>query len=471
MTPPQPPAPQPPPLRTSGSLRRRLILQVVMSAACLATILFFTVLVFTRDVSQRTHDSILLASATSIMDSVRVQSGAVTLDIPYAALSMLGNVSDDRVFYSVRQDGLLLTGYEDLPQTAQRPAPGDPAFDTESYRGSSLRMVALVRRLSLNNGPVDVVITVAQTREGQTAELGRLTRWAMLMGGGFFLISALLGVWAAQSSIQPLHALSAVVSRRGPKDLRPVRHAVPSEMLPLVQSLNRFIERLRVSLARSEDFIAEAAHRVRTPLATVRAQAEITLRRVDKAENRASLREMIRAIDESSRAAGQLLDHAMVTFRTDSLERKEVALDTLTHDLVDRLRPVADLKDIDLQFACDGVAPLWGDAILIQNAVRNILDNAIKYAPSETNVEVTVRQGPLDAIVSVQDQAGGFPEDTDTAALTERFVRGSNAAGTIGSGLGLTIAREVAEAHGGKLVIAHSDTGAGACVSLSFPLR
>ena len=180
---------------------------------------------------------------------------------------------------------------------------------------------------------------------------------------------------------------------------------------------------------------------------------------------------MIRAIDESSRAAGQLLDHAMVTFRTDSLERKAVDLDTLARDLVDRLRPVADLKDIDLQYRCAGVAPLLGDAILIQNAVRNILDNAIKYGPSETDVLIHVYQGPLDVIISVTDEAGGFPAGEDTAALTQRFVRGSNAAGTIGSGLGLTIAREVAEAHGGKLIIEPSSTGAGACVSLSFPLR
>ena len=133
---------------------------------------------------------------------------------------------------------------------------------------------------------------------------------------------------------------------------------------------------------------------------------------------------MIRAIDESSRAAGQLLDHAMVTFRTDSLERKPVDLDVLARDLVDRLRPVADLKDIDLQFFCAGVSAIPGDAILIQNAVRNILDNAIKYAPSETSVLIDVRQGPLDVIISVTDEAGGFPPGQDTAALTQRFVRG-----------------------------------------------
>ena len=456
-------------LPTSGSLRRRLTLQLVGSAAILATLLFFVVLAFARDVAQQTHDSILLASATSIMDSVSVQADEVTVDIPYAALSMLGNVSDDRVFYRVAMRGQILTGYDDLPNTSQSTRSGQSAFDTLSYKGNSIRMVTLSRRLSLNGAPADILTTVAQTREGQATQLAQLSRSALQLGLGFFLVATILAIWAAQSSIRPLNQLTAAVSRRGPKDLRPVKRPVPSEMIPLVLSLNQFIARLRVSLTRSEDFIAEAAHRVRTPLATVRTQAEITLRRVDKPENRASLREMIRAIDESSRAAGQLLDHAMVTFRIDSLERKAIDLTELANDLVDRLQPIAELKDIDLSFTGYACPPITGDAILVQNAVRNILDNAIKYSPNDTTIQVSTRQTLSTVLIHVEDEAGGFA-DMDTDALTHRFTRGENAVGTVGSGLGLTIAREVVEAHGGTLIIETSKSGTGACVSLCFPL-
>ncbi|WIY25841.1 sensor histidine kinase [Parasedimentitalea psychrophila] len=457
------------PLPTSGSLRRRLTLQLVGSAAVLATLLFFVVLAFARDVAQQTHDSILLASATSIMDSVSVQADAVTVDLPYAALSMLGNVSNDRVFYSVSMRGQLLTGYDDLPISGQMLRSGQSAFDTLSYKGDSIRMVTLSRRLSLNGAPADILITVAQTREGQAAQLAQLSRSALQLGLGFFLVATILAIWTAQSSIRPLNQLTAAVSRRGPKDLRPVRRPVPSEMIPLVLSLNQFIARLRVSLTRSEDFIAEAAHRVRTPLATVRAQAEITLLRVEKPENRASLREMIRAIDESSRAAGQLLDHAMVTFRIDSLERKAIDLAELAKDLVDRLQPIAELKDIDLSFTGSHCPAITGDAILVQNAVRNILDNAIKYSPSDRAIQVTTRQTTSAIVIQVEDQAGGFA-GMDTEALTHRFTRGDNAVGTVGSGLGLTIAREVVEAHGGTLLIETNKSRTGACVSLCFPL-
>jgi two-component system sensor histidine kinase TctE len=234
-------------------------------------------------------------------------------------------------------------------------------------------------------------------------------------------------------------------------------------MAPLVMSLNSLMGRLEQSLSQSEDFIAEAAHRVRTPLATVRSYAEATLQRVDKEENREAMRSMVRAIDESSRAAGQLLDHAMITFRADHLEREDIDLVELVRELVLRLTPIAEMKDLSLSLRGDPSVRYAGDPILIQNAVRNLIDNAVKYAPSESTVEITV-SGKDGAEILVCDQGPGFPaNEIDT--LTTRFERGRNAKGTIGSGLGLTIAQDVAVAHGGRLVLSNRPEG-GACVSL-----
>lgn len=455
-------------VNASGSIRRRLLLQLVGSAALLAALLFFAVLGFVRNVAEESHDRILLASASSILDSVSVQAGEISADIPYAALSMLGNVSDDRVFYRITTAGQLLTGYGDLP--AGRPAGqgAEPLFQTASYKQESIRAVTLSRRLAVSGAPVLVQVSVAQTRAGQDAQLGQLFRSALYLGVAFFVLASALAYWSAQSSITPLRALTAAISRRGPKDLRPVTRPVPSEMAPLVASLNTFISRLQTSLSRSEDFIAEAAHRVRTPLATVRTQAEVMLMRVDKEANRAGLREMIRAIDESSRAAGQLLDHAMVSFRTDSLEQDDISLTGLARELADRLQPVAEMKEVSLHFAAQPDVRVCGDSILIQNAVRNILDNAIKYSPRDSQVWIRVGTDSGSARITIEDQAGGFGQQ-DTEMLTQRFVRGANARGTIGSGLGLTIAREVAEAHAGRLEIKNSQSGAGACVTLCFP--
>ena len=461
------------PVRSSGSIRRRLSMQLVGSAAILAIILFVLVLNFARQVSEQSQDNILTASVTSILDSANIRDGEISVDIPYAALSMLGNVSDDRVFYRIDAAGTFLTGYADLPeikpQNGADKATGALSFITAPYKDDTIRMASASRQLSTDGELVNIEVSVAQTRNGQAATLARISRTAMIFGVGFFLISAALAIFAAQTSVQPLSRLAVSVSRRGPKDLRPVQSPVPTEMVPLVKSLNSFIARLKISLARSEDFIAEAAHRVRTPLATVRVQAEIVMRRVEKPQNRKALKEMIRTIDESSRAAGQLLDHAMVTFRTDHLERKNLQLADLVADSVERMAPLAELRDIKIDMVEKEHGQISGDQILIQSAVHNILDNAIKYSPPDQKIHVSVQRHNKGMRVQIVDGGPGFAY-TNSLRLTERFVRGDNAADTIGSGLGLTIANEVMQAHGGYLSLDNQQHGGGACVSLYFPL-
>lgn len=453
-----------------GSIRRRLTVLLLSSAAALAVILYFVFQNFARQLVEESHDNILAASVIAILDAAAVREGSVTIDIPYSAFSMLSTVTDDRVFYTITQDDQFLTGYDDLPEPSASDAT-QTRFETAQYQGQDVRMATAERRLSIDGRPVQLRASVAQTRDGQVQTLDGISRKAGFFGLGFFALAAALTVLAVNATVQPLQQLAESVSRRGPQDLRPVSAPVPAEMVPLVTGLNRFMDRLKTSLTRSEDFIAEAAHRVRTPLATVRTQAEITLRRVDRAENRASLREMIRAIDESSRAAGQLLDHAMVTFRTDHLADEQVDLVGLTQDMVDRLGPLAELKDIDLiaDIQAPGPVIVRGDAILIQNALRNLLDNAIKYSAGDSAVQVLLRVDAGAATLRVSDQGVGFP-DGDAGGLITRFARGSNVTGVIGSGLGLTIADEVVCAHGGSLEMANNTNGVGACVTLSFPL-
>lgn len=452
----------------TGSIRRRLTLRLLASSALLAGLLFIIVLNFAEKVAQVSQDNILAASVSSILESATVQEGEIGIDIPYSALSMLGNVSDDRVFYRVTVDGAHLTGYADLPGSRIQADDRGRSFDTVTYLGESVRMAVASRLMGRAGRPVTVTVVVAQTRSGTEATLQAIWRNAAYLGIGFFAVAAAVAVGVSQSAIDPLDKLAASVSRRGPQDLRPVVAEVPSEMAPLVMSLNQLIGRLQTTLARSEDFMAEAAHRVRTPLATVRAQAENALGRMDKPENRSSLNDMIHALDESSRAAGQLLDHAMVTFRTDQLEHVPVRPADIIGETLRRLQPVAGLKDISISVTAPESIEVTGDAILLQNALGNLLDNAVKYSPVESDITVELTTEGADCRISVSDQGPGFPKGAGRR-LTRRFARGSNSEGTVGSGLGLTIADEVARAHGGRLEIDANSEGAGACVSLVLP--
>lgn len=450
--------------RAAVSLRNRLVLTLIGSAAILALLLFLAIRNYATQIAQQGQDNILGASAASILDAAAIRDGKVEIDIPYASFSMLSTTSDDRVFYAVYQDDGFLSGYDD-PILAPGSDGSGTRFRSSVYQGDPVRIVSTSRTLIGQDRRVVVRIALAQTQDALSGALQEISRNAALFGVGFFALAAVLSFWAASTTIGPLKRLTTSVTRRGPQDLRPFEQPVPAEMQPLVTSLNSLMGRLDQSLSQSEDFIAEAAHRVRTPLATVRSYAEATLQRVNKEENRQAMRSMVRAIDESSRAAGQLLDHAMITFRADHLERQEFDLVELVRDLVQRLTPIADMKDIQLRLTNRAPLPYSGDPVLIQNAVRNLIDNALKYAPSEGAVNIVVADDPR-VQVKVSDTGPGLLTQ-EIATLTNRFTRGRNSEGTIGSGLGLTIARDVALAHGGSLELTNLPEG-GACAILSL---
>lgn len=445
----------------AGSLRNRLAATLIGGAAVLAILLFLVVRGYSAQIAQQSQDSILTASAASILDAAVIRDGSVEVDFPYSAFSILNTSSDDRIFYAIYRDDTLLSGYESLPRASIEGAKKH-GFRTTSYRGETVRLISSRRTLVGENLRTQVSVIVAQSQGALTLTLNRISRNVAVFGVGFFVLAALLSVWATSITIDRLTRLTMSITRRGPQDLTPVNAPMPVEMAPLVASLNTLMDRLDQSLSRSEEFIAEAAHRVRTPLATVRSYAEATLQRVSKEENRQALRSMVRAIDESSRAAGQLLDHAMITFRADHMERQEIELVGLVTEFVESLRPLAEMKDIDFDLQVAPTVPVLGDTILLQNAVRNIIDNALKYSPSESVIAITVTADPSPRVI-ILDQGPGFPlEQIDS--LTERFTRGTNALGTVGSGLGLTIASEVALAHGGELTLSNLPRG-GACVT------
>ena len=450
-----------------GSMRRQLIVQLVLSAALLAAVLIFVFQDFARRFAEESQDNVLLASATSILETIAARDGEVVVDIPYAALAMLGSVSDDRVFYRVDRGGAFLTGYEnlDLPEIASG---ARTAFATTRFGADPVRVVTATRVLSVAGKSELVHVTVAQTQDGLSARLSELFQRALQLGLGFFVLASALSVWAANRVFRPISALAGSVTRRGPSELRRFESPVPVEMAPLVKALNDFVERLRRSLDRSEEFITEAAHRVRTPLATVRTQAEVLSRRIEKDENRKTLRQMVRAIDESSRAAGQLFDQAMVNLRTDAMHPTHVDLADCMSDVVTRLQPIAELRDVTITSDLPDDCMVSADPVLLQNAFSNLLDNAIKYTAPETDVHVTLHAQQDTAQISIQDNGPGFEEGI-TGRLTEGFVRGAAAAGTVGSGLGLTIASQVVEAHGGRMQLSNRKKERGACIDVFLP--
>lgn len=448
----------------TGSLRNRLAITLIAGVAFLSLLLYFAVRDYAVKIAQQSQDSILLASVISILDTASIQQGKIEVDMPYSSFSMLSTLTDDRVFYAIYQNDVLLSGYEKL-SVPKLKADAQVNYQSTRFLNTPIRQVTASRILVGADVRTKVTATIAQTQDNLAGTLHKISHTAALYGAGFFTLAVLLSIWAASLTIRPLKNLADSVAKRGPHDLSPVTKRVPSEMGQLVSSFNKLMVRLEKSFRQSEDFITEAAHRVRTPLSTVRSHAEATLQRVEKEENRQAVRSMIRAIDESSRASTQLLDHAMITFRANQLDFHDIDLVELVQEIVSRLSPVADMKHVALSLGGSRSVTISGDRILIQIAISNIVDNALKYSPSDSEISINVLATPSPHVV-VTDQGSGFPED-EIDFVTTRFSRGRNAHGTIGSGLGLTIASEVAVAHNGNLTIANQTEG-GACVIFSL---
>lgn len=458
--------------RAPLSLRLRLVLQLLGIAALLAIVLYFTVRTVADQAAEATQDGVLGAATLAIAESLQGGDAGVGVDLPYEAFSILGSISADRVFYRIDAGGRTLTGYDDLPLPGEASAAVAPVFYTRAYRDTEVRIAAVNRMVLVAREPVSVLVLVAQTRQGQEAIAQRVAQRAAALGLGSFALAAVLSLLTAGSVLRPINRLADAVGRRGPRDLRAVDHPTPAELRPLLTALNGFIARLRGALGRTETFIAEAAHHIRTPLATVRARAEIAMRQSNSEETRDTLRAVIRAVEESSRSAGQLLDHATVVYRSDRMADESLDLAKLVEAQAEAFRPTADLKDLTIRVTgTDRPVTVRGDRPLIEAALRNLLDNAIKYSPDETTVDLSLTAGPgarAEARIEVADRGRGLSGQAQ-ARLAKRFARGENAGDVVGSGLGLTIVEEVAMAHGGRFELTERE-GGGACARLFLPL-
>ncbi len=452
-----------------GSVQRRLVLQLIFVALILTVFFVLSVRLVGERIAQSAQDSALFAAAASIASSMHSDKGKLQLDLPYSAFAMLEAISEDSIFYRISVGSRTVTGDEELTALTPPNPSAVRTYATVDFRGEPVRIVTIPRALDVDGVSTNVSITLAHTRQGFHKTVSQIQTIATGVGLGFFVVSVGLCLLASQSALKPLKSLVNAIERRGPQDLRPVNREVPVEAAPLITALNSLIIRLSTSLDKAEEFIAEAAHRIRTPMALVQTNAEIALRLAGTSKSREKIREIIVAARESSRSASQLLDHATVAFRAENPQLAPIGLSELIDSSISRFFPVAEMKGITLEVTptTSGVV-VAVDALLIQSAIGNVLDNAIKYSGSDTTVKISYGKTNEYGLVEICDQGPGFSE-ADIKNATELFYRGNKSESTEGTGLGLKIVSDALNVHNGDLKIAKNGER-GSCVSLLLPL-
>jgi two-component system sensor histidine kinase QseC len=267
---------------------------------------------------------------------------------------------------------------------------------------------------------------------------------------------------AVGRGLAPLSSLSRQIAGRSARRLEPVRAAdVPAEVEPLVAELNRLLLRVQRAIEDEKRFTADAAHELRTPLAAIRAQTEMALRKLPAGDAAAALGKVIRAVDRGAHLVDQLLalaglDHA------EEIRREPLALRPVAERAAATWRERFEAAGISLAVAGDAQARVAADGALLEILLDNLLGNALRHVPAGGRVVIEAEGGRL----AVEDDGPGIPEEERERVL-QRFVRGAGARGT-GSGLGLSIVARIAELHGARLALGPGRDGRGLRVEIEF---
>ena len=230
---------------------------------------------------------------------------------------------------------------------------------------------------------------------------------------------------------------------------------VPEEITPLVRSLNEMLERLSQTISIQKRFIADAAHQMKTPLAGMRMQSELALRQTDQEEIHRSLLQLSKSSEAATRLINQLLALARAENQTPSTKALElIDLADLARSTVQDWIPVSFASNIDLGIEqTDDAIHIFGNPLMLRELLSNLIDNAIRYTPKGHSVTVrtSLNNEQALAILEVEDNGPGIPV-SERGHIFERFYRilGSNVQG---SGLGLSIVREIAQQHNAKIEI------------------
>ena len=279
----------------------------------------------------------------------------------------------------------------------------------------------------------------------------------------------LLGIliWlAVGEGLAPLRRIGEEVASRAPDNLAPLEAgAVPTEIAPLVASLNTLLHRLDDALDNERRFTADAAHELRTPLAALKTHAQLALRAADESGRKAALESVLVGADRATHLVEQLLTLARLDPDSGAAALAPCPLAPLARQVLADLGPAALAKNLDLELSGEGSVAGHGPMLAI--LLRNLVDNAVRYTPPGGAVRVHITENTDGVALAVSDSGPGIPAE-ERQRVFDRFYRvlGNEAPG---SGLGLSIAKRIADLHRAELVLGDSEGGHGLTVTLRFP--
>ncbi|WP_236544506.1 sensor histidine kinase [Roseovarius atlanticus] len=451
------------------SLQRRLLVTMALGFVILLMLISALLWTYARASANRPHDLLLAGTALSILERISVGPDGATVDLPNSAMEILSLNPVDRVLYRVFvPGGRNLTGAADLPAPSDLAPSAEPVLFEDAYGGAQFRFVIQSRQLSTAEGRQWFAVQIGQTVELRNAEQLSFFATSLVGLAGLSLIG--LGfVWVAiRTSLAPLRQVAADLAQREPADLGRVVGTPPREIKGLFDAINGFIERLGRNRALTETFIADVAHQTRTSLSAMQGHLSLAVDADDPAQMRSRLIKADRQATRTVRLTNQLLANAMVIHRSDRSNLEPVALRPLVRDILAEMLRDSRMRHISLSFLDGGIEAgqdmILGDAVSIREALRNLIENAVRHGPPDNTVTISLEATDTELVLKVEDAGPGIAE-ADLARATQRFT--SLSENSMGSGLGLSIVKAVTDGHGADLSLGRSSLG-GLGVTLIF---
>ncbi|WP_151446841.1 sensor histidine kinase [Lacisediminimonas profundi] len=416
--------------------------------------------------TQAAFDQSLADAAWSLVPSISDRNGGIEAHLSKQTEQFLRMDQFDMIFFTIRHlDGSAIAGDHDFPVLEAPVRLREPSAHDDFMRGVPVRVVLMRVQLEKEQVLIGVAETL-QSRNKVRNEILSVLITQQLLLAVLFVVIAWVGVGIG---LFPLQRMRAQLNTRDHDNLSQVETTdLPVELQPLAQALNGLLERTSKGKQAQQDFLANVAHQLRTPLSGLKTQlAWIRQRYAGDKEAAHSASMMTSSVDRMIRQTNQLLALARAEPSQFEKQRLEtVELDKVVEESVQHFVQEADKKEIDLGFELRPTL-VAGDRFLLRDLVDNLIDNAIRYSPPRATVTVRSHEKDGSGVLEVEDNGPGIAA-ADREKVFNRFYRLDDK--VAGTGLGLAIVRDIAADHDATIEVQTSEGGSGTVVSVRFPL-
>lgn len=447
-----------------------MLLTLLLPLCCILGVLGFSGAWLVNRTVQSSSDRVLSGSLQAISETLAMQEGYITLDLPPSALGMLENVDRDNVYYSVSYRGKIITGYPELPPRPGKLPLEDIRFRDSDFHGTPVRIAMEAKLVPQLDAPV--IVQVAETTKNRTMLAHRIL--AFLAAGELLLliVIATLVIKGVNWGLRPLSELRRTVEMRNNNpdiDFSPLPTAnVPQEAFSFVSAFNTLLHHVETTFQTLRRFTSDASHQLRAPLAVVRTHVELLSR---NAESSPEIRNALTDINTAVKALQHLITQLISLAKAERPQDDEHGMGVF--DLVECTASVARNyagraldRAMDMSFESDrDHASVRGSALFAGEIIANLIDNAIRYGRAGGHILIRVT-GPR-GLVEIQDDGPGIPV-SERERVFERFHRLPQNADVEGSGLGLSIVQALGRRMNATVALEDGDNGKGTRAVVCF---